>query len=381
MSRKNILVAPLNWGLGHATRCIPIIKALENQGYNPIIASDGIALAMLKKEFNHLQMLELPSYEIEYAQNGNHFKWKMIKNTPKMIEAILKERQMVKKWIKEYAISGIISDNRLGVYSKKITSVFITHQLNVLTGNTTWITSKLHQFIIKKYDECWVPDVAETPNLTGKLGHLENPHSKIKYIGPLSRLHKKNLPKKYDLMVVLSGPEPQRGMLEEKLAVDLLEYKGEVVFIKGIVETEQIIEKIAHITFYNFMTTTELEQTFNESEMVLCRSGYTTVMDLAQLGKKAFFIPTPGQYEQEYLAKKLKREGLVPYKKQDKFKIMHLQEVLFYKGLQSFETQITWNSLFGLFEGERKLRSDTKLTFYINFFIVSLDNMFHNRQA
>ncbi|RZK12584.1 MAG: glycosyltransferase [Flavobacterium sp.] len=381
MSQKNILIAPLNWGLGHATRCIPIIKALENQGYNPIVASDGVALEMLKKEFPHLQMLHLPSYEIEYAKNGNHFKWKMIKNTPKMIEAILKERKMVKEWIKEYNISGIISDNRLGVYSKKVKSVFITHQLNVLTGNTTWITSKLHQFIIKKYDECWVPDIAETPNLTGKLGHLDNPHFKIKYIGPLSRLHKKVVPKKYDLMVILSGPEPQRGMLEEKLAVDLLEYKGNVVFIKGKIEAEQVIQQNHNITFYNFMTTEELELTFNESELVLCRSGYTTVMDLAQLGKKAFFIPTPGQYEQEYLAKKLKKEGLVPYKKQDKFKITHLLEVPLYKGLQSFETKITWSSLFNLFDGKRELRADTKLTFYVNLLIVSFDNMFHNRQA
>lgn len=379
MSKKNILIAPLNWGLGHATRCIPIIKALENQGFNPIIASDGVALEILKQEFPHLLSLELPSYEIEYAKNGANFKWKMIQNVPKMIDAIFKERKTVKKWIKEYNITGVISDNRLGVYSKKVPSVFITHQLNVLTGNTTWITSKLHQHIIKKYTECWVPDVAEHPNLTGKLGHLENPHFKIKYIGPLSRLHKKPMPKKYDLMVILSGPEPQRGMLEAKLEKELQRYKGEVVFIKGKVAPEQTIMKSGNITSYNFMKTDDLEQAFNESELVLCRSGYTTIMDLAQLGKKAFFIPTPGQYEQEYLAKKLKKELLVPYAKQNKFRIERLMEVDMYRGLQSFETKITWSSLFGLFEGERELRSDTKLTFYINFLVVSFDNMFHNR--
>lgn len=352
MSSKKILVAPLNWGLGHATRCIPIIEALENNGYTPIIASDGVALQMLQKEFPHLQSLELPSYHIEYAKNGAFFKWKMIKNSPKMIEAILQEKKTIRQWIDEYDISGIISDNRLGVYSKKIPSVFITHQLNVLTGNTTWISSKVHQRIIKKFSQCWIPDVETKPNLSGKLGHLENPESNIKYIGPLSRLHKRPVDKKYDLMVILSGPEPQRGMLETQLTTEMDLFKGKVIFIKGKIEPEQKVEHVGNVTYYNFMNTEQLENTFNESEMVLCRSGYTTIMDLAQLGKKAFFIPTPGQYEQEYLAKKLKKEGLVPFAKQEDFKIDNLLEIDLFKGLKNFGTAITWNKLFCLFEGK-----------------------------
>ena len=345
-------MAPLNWGLGHATRCIPIIEALENNGYTPIIASDGIALQMLQKKFPHLQSLELPSYHIEYAKNGAFFKWKMIKNSPKMIDAILQEKKTIRQWIDEYDIAGIISDNRLGVYSKKIPSVFITHQLNVLTGNTTWISSKVHQHIIKKFNQCWIPDVETKPNLSGKLGHLENPEENIKYIGPLSRLHRKPTDKKYDLMVILSGPEPQRGMLEAQLIQEMEHFKGKVVFIKGKIEPEQKIEQIGNVTYYNFMNTEELENTFNESEIVLCRSGYTTIMDLAQLGKKAFFIPTPGQYEQEYLAKKLKKEGLVPFAKQEDFKIENLLEIDLFKGLKNFGTAITWNKLFCLFEGK-----------------------------
>lgn len=352
MSSKKILVAPLNWGLGHATRCIPIIEALENNGYTPIIASDGVALQMLQKEFPHLQSLELPSYHIEYAKNGAFFKWKMIKNSPKMIEAILQEKKTIRQWIDEYDISGIISDNRLGVYSKKIPSVFITHQLNVLTGNTTWISSKVHQRIIKKFSQCWIPDVETKPNLSGKLGHLENPESNIKYIGPLSRLHKRPVDKKYDLMVILSGPEPQRGILETQLTTEMDLFKGKVIFIKGKIEPEQKVEQVGNVTYYNFMNTEQLENTFNESEMVLCRSGYTTIMDLAQLGKKAFFIPTPGQYEQEYLAKKLKKEGLVPFAKQEDFKIDNLLEIDLFKGLKNFGTAITWNKLFCLFEGK-----------------------------
>lgn len=349
---KNILVAPLNWGLGHATRCIPIIRELEKNGFTPIIASDGVALALLKKEFPHLTSLELPSYQIEYAKKGENFKWKLIKNSPKTINAILSEKQLIKKWVKEYDLKGIISDNRLGVHSKKVPSVFMTHQLTVLSGKTTWISSKLHQFFIRKFDECWVPDIEKTPNLTGKLGHLKNSNLNIKYIGVLSRLEKKVLEIKYDIMVLLSGPEPQRTILEEKLIEELKDNKEKVVFIKGKVEKEQIKEQKGNVTFYNFMQTEQLENTFNESEMVLCRSGYTTVMDLCKLEKKAFFIPTPGQFEQEYLAKKYKREGLVPYSKQDRFVIDDILSVPLYKGLPLIPSEINWKQLFLLFERE-----------------------------
>ena len=348
--QKTILIAPLNWGLGHATRCIPIIKALQENNYIPIIASDGIALELLRKEFPYLQSLELPSYQIEYAKNGKNFKWKLLQNCPKMIEAVLEEKKMVKKWIKKHSIDGIISDNRLGVFSQKVPSVFITHQLNVMTGSTTWITSKLHQHIIKKYAECWVPDFEGIPNLSGKLGHIKNPDFELKYIGPLSRLQKKDIPKVNDLMIILSGPEPQRGLLEEKLKNEVLHFGGNIIFIKGVIEKDQKKEQIGNVTYYNFMNSRQLEQTFNESEIILCRSGYTTIMDLAKLEKKAFFIPTPGQYEQQYLAEKLKKEGLVPYAKQDDFTMKNIFEIENYKGLPLLEPAFDWKELFRVFE-------------------------------
>ncbi|GEC73387.1 conserved hypothetical protein [Flavobacterium flevense] len=346
---KTILVAPLNWGLGHATRCIPIIKALQDNNHIPVIASDGIALDLLKKEFPYLKFLELPSYQIEYAKNGKYFKWKLLKNCPKMIEAILEEKRLVKKWIKKHDIDGIISDNRLGVYSKKVPSVFITHQLNVMTGNTTWITSLLHQNIIKKYTECWIPDVAENPNLAGELSHLKNPDLNIKYIGPLSRMHPKEVAKKYDLMIILSGPEPQRGLLEEKLKKEIPLYKGNILFVKGIIEKEQKKEQTENVTFYNFMHSRQLDQAFNESQLIVCRSGYTSIMDLSKLNKKAFFIPTPGQYEQEYLARKFKKEGLVPYIEQELFSIKNLEEINNYKGLTEIKSDLNWPEIFNVF--------------------------------
>jgi len=352
---KNILVAPLNWGLGHATRCVPIIQELLNNGFNPIIASDGVALALLKKEFPDLIALELPSYKIEYSRKGENFKWKLLKNSPKTIKGILSEQKIIEQWIKEYQLIGVISDNRLGLYTNKVPSVFITHQLKVMSGNTTWLSSKIHSIIINKYQECWVPDAEGTPNLSGKLGHLENTNLKIKYLGVLSRLNYKKLKKQYDVMVLLSGPEPQRTMLEEKLLSEFKEYPKKVVFVKGKVEAEQKMEQIGNVTVYNYMQATQLEKTINQSELVLSRSGYTTVMDLAKLKKKAFFIPTPGQFEQEYLAIQLSKDGLVPTALQDNFSIKDLESVSLFGGLPEINTTVNWSELFSLFKGERKL--------------------------
>ena len=349
---KNILVAPLNWGLGHATRCIPIIQNLEKAGFKPIIASDGIALQLLKLEFPHLPFLELPSYSIKYPKKGKNFRWKMVSNLPNMILAVAKERKLVKKWVDEYQLSGIISDNRLGVFNKNVPSVFMTHQLNVLTGSTTYFSTKIHQEFIDKFTECWVPDVDEEQNLSGKLGHLDFIDSRIKYIGPLSRFRKMDSEIKYDLLVLLSGPEPQRTFLEEKLISELKNYAGKVVFVKGIVTEKQEVLQSENILFYNFMQSDELEKLFNESQLVLCRSGYTTVMDLAKLGKKAFFIPTPGQFEQEYLAEKFQEDGLVPFCNQEDFSIEKLKEVQNFKGLSNFERELDWQKLFSLFERE-----------------------------
>lgn len=350
---QRILVAPLNWGLGHATRCIPIINALLEHGHLPFIASDGVALALLRKEFPDVPSFELPSYKITYADKAKNFKIKMIWDSPKVLKAMAKEKSAVKKLIKKHQLDGIISDNRLGVYYKKIPCVFITHQLNVLSGNTTWMSSKAHQKIIKKFDACWVPDVKGKPNLTGKLGHLKKSKINIKYLGPLSRFEKMAVAKKYDLMVLLSGPEPQRSLLEEKLLEELLSYQGNVLFVKGKIEgsqTKKILKTPkGNIALYNFMQSQELQMAVNQSIQVLCRSGYTTVMDLAKLEKKAFFIPTPGQYEQEYLAKRLEKQNLVPYSKQDDFTLEDLTRIKTFEGLTCFESNMDYSELFSVF--------------------------------
>ena len=182
--KKSILIAPLNWGLGHATRCIPIINALIAQNFEPVIASDGAALELLQKEFPNLECIELPSYNIEYSKKRMFFRLKLLLDSPKMMKAIKAENEAIKSIIEAHNIVGIISDNRFGVYNESVPSVFITHQLQVLSGNTTWLSTKLHQKIIKRFDECWVPDNKNAPNLSGKLGHINGMPFTIKYIGP-----------------------------------------------------------------------------------------------------------------------------------------------------------------------------------------------------
>ncbi len=349
IAKKKILVAPLHWGLGHATRCIPIINALVANGFEPVIASDGGALELLKKEFPNLKAYELPSYNITYAKKGKNFKIKLLKNAPFLLRTIKKEKKFVEKLVKKERLDGIISDNRFGVRHNAIPSVFITHQLKVLSGNTTWLSSKLHQNIIKKFTECWVPDFEGSPNLSGILGHPKTHFENLKYIGPLSRFEKKALRSTIDVLVILSGPEPQRSQLEKKLLLELERYKGKVVFVRGIIKDHQIITELKHISCYNYMTSSQLEEAINSCDFVVSRSGYTTVMDLAKLGKKAVFIPTPGQFEQEYLADKLNEDKIIPAVNQDAFNIRDLVLPEDFSGFSSFQNTLDFEELFSLF--------------------------------
>ena len=150
-------------------------------------------------------------------------------------------------------------------------------------------------------------------------------------------------------MIILSGPEPQRTLLENKIISELKDYPNKTLFVQGIVECEQTIKEEKNITYYNFMNSEQIEIAYNESDKILSRSGYTTVMDLSQLGKKAFFIPTPGQYEQEYLAKKFKKESIAPSCKQENFEISKLNKIDLYRGFNNYTESVSWKKLFSLF--------------------------------
>ncbi len=349
---KKVLVAPLNWGLGHATRCIPIINALMHEGIEPVIASDGAALSLLKKEFPALQTRELPSYNVEYSAKRSNFKLKMLLNSPKIAHAISAEKKAIKKFIEEENFCGIISDNRMGVRHKRVPSVFITHQLTVLSGKTTSFSTKFHNKYIKKFDLCWVPDMADDPNLSGELGHPKKSSIPVTYLGPLSRFEYQVVPKKYDIMVLLSGPEPQRTLLEQKLFQEFEQSDKKIVFVRGVIEETQKMYVKNNITIHNYLIGSDLENTINSSNLIISRSGYTTVMDLAKLKKKAFFIPTPGQFEQEYLAERLTLNKLVPSCNQNDFTLKKLRDMNTYKGLRNFSTDIDYGELFHFFHSK-----------------------------
>ena len=311
---------------------------------------------MLQKEFPLLKSYTLPSYNIKYSKSGRNLKFKLLLSIPSVIAAVKKEHKLVAQIIKKEGIAGTISDNRFGVYNSNIPAVYITHQLTVFSGKTTGITSKTHQKIIKNFNECWIPDVENESNFSGDLGHLKSHDFNLKYIGILSRLKPEKCPIKYNLLVVLSGPEPQRTLLEEKLLLEFKNYQGKVLFVRGTLENIKIskasslpIGMAGNNKIKNYLLTDALEKALNESELIIARSGYSTIMDLAVLGKKVFFIPTPGQFEQEYLAKTLKEKLIAPFTNQQDFSLEKLNEIVNYTGFK--ETVTSFNlSNFHLFE-------------------------------
>lgn len=303
---------------------------------------------MLQKEFPFLKSYTLPSYKIRYSKNGKNLKFKLFFRIPSVYFAVKEEQKVTKKIIQKEAIKGIISDNRFGVYAKNIPSVYVTHQLTVLSGVATFLTSTIHQKIIQKFDECWVPDIEGNTNLSGNLGHLKNSKLKLKYLGVLSRFNPVITLIKHDLLVVLSGPEPQRTLLEARLLKELQDFKGSVLFVRGVLKNATKISTSKNIQLKNYLLSEELEKSINSSKLVLARSGYSTIMDLAVLGKKAFFIPTPGQYEQEYLAHQFSKKKIAPFVKQDNFKILDLKSIENYTGFELYKSDVDLN-IFKLF--------------------------------
>ncbi len=306
---------------------------------------------MLPKEFPLLRSYKFPTYNIKYSKSGKNLKFKLLLSIPSVISAVKKEHKLVAQLINKENIAGIISDNRFGVYSSKIPSVYITHQLNVLSGKTTGITSKTHQKIIKNFNECWVPDFKDEPSFSGNLGHLETHDFNLKYIGVLSRFKYEKREILNNLLVLLSGPEPQRTLLEEKLLIELKNYKGKVLFVRGVLDNSSNLRISNNFKIVNYLLSKNLEKAINQSEIVIARSGYSTIMDLAICGKKAFFIPTPGQFEQEYLAKKLNDKLIAPSIKQHEFTFEKLKEIDNYQGFIKNVSNIDLD-LFKLFEGK-----------------------------
>ncbi|MCX6316496.1 MAG: glycosyltransferase [Bacteroidetes bacterium] len=313
--KPRILVAPLDWGLGHATRCIPIIRELLTRGADVWLAGEGAQELLLKTEFPDLPFIPLPGYRMRYAKTSRGLLWKMIQQAPKMKRAIHAEHAWLQKMVEIHQLDVVISDNRYGLYHSTIPSVFITHQLLIKSPFGNWSEKILqHQNYryIHRFTHCWVPDDPGSDNLAGELSHpTKMPSIPVSYTGPLSRLcitekeEKNKSAISGKLLVILSGPEPQRSLLEDKLLNDIAHYNGPATIVRGLPGEQTIIPSTNMIRVYNHLPAAALLEEFASAEWVISRSGYSTVMDLMALRKKSILIATPGQTEQEYLSRYL----------------------------------------------------------------------------
>ncbi len=305
-------MAPLDWGLGHATRCIPVIRALQKAGYEVLLAGEGRQANLLAAEFPSLQCLPLEGYKVRYSKSPAWLPWVLLRQLPGLMRTVRREHNWLQRTIAEQDIDLVISDNRYGLYTKKVPCIFITHQLLIKAPFTLlekWLQVNSYRFI-NRFSACWVPDAEGGMNAAGELSHPKKmPSVPVHYLGLISRFAAETMPFRYDYCILLSGPEPQRTMLENKLLAGLAAVPGKIILVRGKPGSTEQISAPANTEIKNHLPGNELQQVIAQSEIIVSRSGYTTVMELLALKKKSILIPTPGQTEQEYLARKLAEDS------------------------------------------------------------------------
>jgi hypothetical protein len=306
-SDKNIFISPLDWGLGHATRCVPIIRGLEKNN-NVIIGITPLTKSIFEEEFPALQKISLPSYNISYSMFFPLW-MKLSAEWPRIAGVIRSEKKTLSKIIDAHEIDIVISDNRFGLHSSKARSIFITHQIFVKTPFAQGFAHRMNKNYIMNFDEVWIPDHEdEEKSLSGELSHGKHFHSGVKYIGPQSRLQKISSENKFDHLFLISGPEPQRSAFEDLL----LEKAAQFPHLKfalarhGSTKEKKFPSNLSALISPDKL---KLSEIISQSKTIVCRSGYSTLMDLHLLGKTgAILVPTPGQTEQEYLAEHWKKK-------------------------------------------------------------------------
>lgn len=320
MSKQyKIFYGILDWGLGHASRSIPIIRYLLKKGNEVHIGSSGRALELLSKEIHpdkNIQFFRLPDYSPEY-KGKTGLLGDMLRQTPHFLDTIQQEEKWLRLKQHNENYDLVISDNRFGLHCDNTKNIFLSHQATILTpGKFGLLQYFVNQWYQKKYlkhfDEIWIPDSKDKCNLSGKLSLGKLP-LKMRYIGPLSRFwnieQDKKTRKKYDLLLLLSGPEPQRTYFEEKLLNEIRDKGYTALCVQGKTEIYSKAPFTDSIQRVSYLNGDELLNAILSSDKIICRAGYSTIMELAGLGKQAILIPTPGQSEQEYLAKILKDKG------------------------------------------------------------------------
>jgi len=337
------MVCPLDWGIGHASRMIPLIYKLLRPDTEVMLASGGKAGELLRTEFPSLPFIDLPSFPIRYSRNRSQV-FIMMLQLPAIIAGIIKEHRWLRKAISAHHADIVISDNRYGLYHKKILSVFVSHQLSpLLPRGLKWMEPVVFHWLgrfINRFDRCWIPD-AEDPsvNLTGRLSLRFTAFPNAVFMGILSRFSE--LPaapeekeaESYDVLVILSGPEPQRTLLEEILVRQLGKTNYKAAIIGGLHQPARQNQHppSSSVKFYYHLPATLFRAMLLKAGVVICRAGYSTIMDMMELGKPAILIPTPGQPEQEYLASYLKGKAWFHMAEQPDFNLK--------KEIQEFQRQ------------------------------------------
>lgn len=324
---KTVLVAPLDWGLGHTTRCIPIINDLLHRGNRVILAGNHVQRQIFATEFPGLESIHLEGYGIRYGRGKWNTILGLISQLPKLSRAIRRENTWLKELVKNKGIDMVISDNRYGLHHPAIHSVILTHQLAI---RPPWgmlgvgLLQRWNYRQLERFNECWVPDLEkETGSLAGELSHPQKlPSIPLHYIGPLSRFKYKtavNEPNR--LLILLSGPEPSRSLWEEKLMGEIAALTCPITLIRGLPGGGKPLASFPHLKVYDHLPATQLQTEIEKAEWVMARAGYSTIMDLTTLQKKAILIPTPGQSEQEYLATYLQKKGIFFSEREDSFSL------------------------------------------------------------
>ncbi|MDK1031770.1 MAG: glycosyltransferase [Planctomycetia bacterium] len=314
---KRILVSPLSWGLGHATRDLPVIREFLRRGHHVTVAATGRGFTLLQQEVPECEFVELKDYPVPYS-HSRFFLPRFVWSMPKMLSAMKRERLAVGKFLRENRFDIIVSDNRFNVYHRGIPTFFISHQVRFkLPSHLAWfepLTEKFNQNYYRRFLRVIIPDIEdEERNLTGRLAHglWFSAPGKIYYAGILSSVQRMDVDEDIDYFISVSGPEPQRTVFEKIILAQASRLApARIVITLGKPEARGVRELGRGIKVHSYLDRRGQQEMMNRAKMVVCRSGYTTVMELAELGKKALFVPTPGQTEQEYLSRMYERKGL-----------------------------------------------------------------------
>lgn len=306
-----ILFAPLDWGWGHTTRCIPLMKYFQDLGCDILVACNSTQKNLIEREIYGVRFIPLEGYNIEYGRSGLGTKAKIFSQLNKILMKVNQERRWLKAFLDQEAVQLVISDNRYGFCDPRTTCIFITHQLQPRSGLGKLADIALRSFLyryINRFSEVWVPDNA-TSSLAGSLSApAKLPGVPVNYIGPVSRITRaeKKEADALQLLIVLSGPEPQRSLFESEILKQLKDQNIKLhscTLVRGVNAQEIIQQPVpAFLTVIDKADSGTLSQLISKAEIVLTRSGYTSLMEMVACGKKMILVPTPGQTEQEYLA-------------------------------------------------------------------------------